>query len=480
MNRPFMMRRDSLYINGEWVQATGEGEIEVINPATEEIIGSVPVGSQTDVDAAVTAARAAFPTWSATSSEDRIAVLNQLSAAIKENTEELAQTITAEVGTPIGYSRMAMVGTPRVVARSYAKILETFEWEKEVRNSLIIKEPIGVCAFITPWNFPLHQIIGKVAPALAAGCTMVLKPSKEAPLNAFLLADIIDEIGLPDGVFNLVSGHGSDVGEYMSSHHDVDMVSFTGSTGAGIRVSQAAAHTVKRVTLELGGKSANVALNDADPQLVGKMAVGACYQNSGQTCSALTRLIIPESMNDEVCEVIASRIARYTAGDPLEDGTRCGPMVSARQQASVSEFIQSGIDEGAKLISGGMGMPDGLDTGFFVKPTVFANVTPDMTIWQEEIFGPVLVITTYESEEEALALANDSIYGLSGGVWSADEERAMTFARGMQTGQVSINGGPFNISAPFGGYKMSGNGRELGIHGLEEFLETKSIQRPVE
>ena len=480
MNRPFMMRRDSLYINGEWVQATGEGEIEVINPATEEIIGSVPVGSQTDVDAAVTAARAAFPTWSATSSEDRIAVLNQLSAAIKENTEELAQTITAEVGTPIGYSRMAMVGTPRVVARSYAKILETFEWEKEVRNSLIIKEPIGVCAFITPWNFPLHQIIGKVAPALAAGCTMVLKPSKEAPLNAFLLADIIDEIGLPDGVFNLVSGHGSDVGEYMSSHHDVDMVSFTGSTGAGIRVSQAAAPTVKRVTLELGGKSANVALNDADPQLVGKMAVGACYQNSGQTCSALTRLIIPESMNDEVCEVIASRIARYTAGDPLEDGTRCGPMVSARQQASVSEFIQSGIDEGAKLISGGMGMPNGLDTGFFVRPTVFANVTPDMTIWQEEIFGPVLVITTYESEEEALALANDSIYGLSGGVWSADEERAMTFARGMQTGQVSINGGPFNISAPFGGYKMSGNGRELGIHGLEEFLETKSIQRPVE
>ena len=475
-----MMRRDSLYIDGEWVEATGDGVIEVVNPATEEVIGSVPVGSQADVDAAVTAARAAFPAWRSTTCEERIAALNALSAAIKENTEELAQTITAEVGTPIGYSRMAMVGTPRVVARSYAKLLETFEWEVEVRNSLIVKEPIGVCAFITPWNFPLHQIIGKVAPALAAGCTMVLKPSKEAPLNAFLLADIIDEMNLPDGVFNLVSGHGSDIGEYMSSHHDIDMVSFTGSTGAGVRVSQAAAPTVKRVTLELGGKSANVALDDADPQLVGKMAIGACYQNSGQTCSALTRLIIPESMNDEVCEVISGRIARYTAGDPLDDATRCGPMVSARQQASVSEFIQSGLDEGATLIAGGMGMPDGLESGFYVKPTVFADVTPDMAIWQEEIFGPVLVITTYESEEEALALANDSIYGLSGGVWSADAERAMAFARGMQTGQVSINGGPFNISAPFGGYKMSGNGRELGLHGLEEFLEIKSIQRPVE
>jgi len=472
-----MMRREQLYIDGEWVEATGEGVIEVTNPATEEIIGSVPVGSSDDVDAAVSAARAAFTDWSQSSIEDRMAVLNGISGALKEHTEALAQCITAEVGTPIGYSRMAMVGTPRVVARSYAKMLESFEWEEEVRNSLIVKEPIGVCAFITPWNFPLHQIIGKVAPALAAGCTMVLKPSKEAPLNAFLLADIIDELDLPKGVFNLVSGHGVDVGEHMSAHPDVDMVSFTGSTGAGVRVSVAAAPTVKRVTLELGGKSANVALEDADAVLVAKKAIGGCYQNSGQTCSALTRLIIPTAMRDTVCEVIAGRASGYACGDPLDENTRCGPMVSARQQASVTEYIQAGIDEGATLIAGGLGMPEGLERGAYVRPTVFADVTPDMTIWQDEIFGPVLVIATYDSEDEALALANDSIYGLSGGVWSADEERALEFARGMRTGQVSINGGPFNISAPFGGYKLSGNGRELGLHGLEEFLEVKAIQR---
>ena len=467
---------EKLYINGKWIQSTGNNAIEVVNPATEEIIGSIPVGSQADVDAAVTAAKNAFPAWKETSYEERIMILNQLSAAIKEKTEELAQTITAEVGTPIGYSRMAMVGTPRVVTRSYAKMLESFEWEEEVRNSLIIKEPIGVCAFITPWNFPLHQIIGKVAPALAAGCTMVLKPSKEAPLNAFLLTEIIHEIGLPNGVFNLISGHGTEVGEYLAALQDIDMVSFTGSTGAGIRVSQAAAPTVKRVTLELGGKSANVALSDADPQLVGKMAISGCYQNSGQTCSALTRLIVPKNMRDEICEIISNRIARYTTGDPLDENTRCGPMASAKQQTSVTNYIQIGINEGATLIAGGVGMPDGLNSGFFVKPTVFADVTPEMTIWKEEIFGPVLVIATYQSEEEALELANDSIYGLSGGVWSANQDKAIDFAKGMRTGQVSVNGGPFNISAPFGGYKMSGNGRELGLHGLEEFLEIKSIQ----
>ena len=471
-----MHTRDQLYINGKWVQPMGTGSIDVINPATEEIIGKIPVGSADDVDKAASAARIAFDSWAKSSIEERINILNALSNALKEKGESIAQTITAEVGTPIGYSRVAMVGTPRVVSRSYAKILENFDWEEKVRNSIICKEPIGVCAFITPWNFPLHQIIGKVAPAIAAGCTMILKPSKEAPLSAFILADILHEIGLPPGVFNLVSGHGSEIGNYMSSHPEVDMVSFTGSTGAGVAVSEAAATTVKRVTLELGGKSANVALDDADPILVAKKAIGACHQNSGQTCSALTRLIIPESMSDEVYEIIAKKNNSYTVGDPLEENTRCGPMVSLRQQKSVSTYIQSGISEGATLVSGGLGMPEGISKGYYVKPTIFANVSPDMKIWKEEIFGPVLVITTYKSEEEALTLANDSIYGLSGGVWSKDEERAIKFAKEMRTGQVSVNGGTFNVSAPFGGYKLSGNGRELGTHGLNEFLEIKSIQ----
>ena len=471
-----MHTRDKLYINGKWVQPMGTGSIDVINPATEEIIGKIPVGSADDVDKAASAARIAFDSWAKSSIEERINILNALSNALKEKGESIAQTITAEVGTPIGYSRVAMVGTPRVVSRSYAKILENFDWEEKVRNSIICKEPIGVCAFITPWNFPLHQIIGKVAPAIAAGCTMILKPSKEAPLSAFILADILHEIGLPPGVFNLVSGHGSEIGNYMSSHPEVDMVSFTGSTGAGVAVSEAAATTVKRVTLELGGKSANVALDDADPILVAKKAIGACHQNSGQTCSALTRLIIPESMSDEVYEIIAKKNNSYTVGDPLEENTRCGPMVSLRQQKSVSTYIQSGISEGATLVSGGLGMPEGISKGYYVKPTIFANVSPDMKIWKEEIFGPVLVITTYKSEEEALTLANDSIYGLSGGVWSKDEERAIKFAKEMRTGQVSVNGGTFNVSAPFGGYKLSGNGRELGTHGLNEFLEIKSIQ----
>ena len=474
------MQREELYIDGAWIAPQGNGTIEVINPTTEQVIGSVPAGSSADVDLAVAAAKRAFPEWANSSIETRMSALNDLSLALKELTEELAQTITAEVGTPIGYSRMAMVGTPRVVARSYAKMLESYEWEHEVRNSIITKEPVGVCAFITPWNFPLHQIVGKVAPALAAGCTMVLKPSKEAPLNAFLLADILHDIGLPPGVFNLVSGHGSEVGEILSGHPDVDMVSFTGSTGAGIRVSQAAAPTVKRVTLELGGKSANVILDDADVIRAAKSSIGACYQNSGQTCSALTRLIIPVAHKEEILELVKKRVEGYTPGDPLAESTRCGPMVSAKQQASVRSYIQSAIDQGATLIAGGTGMPDGIETGFFVQPTAFADVTPEMTIWKEEVFGPVMTITTYESEEEALALANDSIYGLSGGVWSGDAERAMAFAKGMRTGQVSINGGPFNVSAPFGGYKQSGNGRELGVEGLDEFLEIKAIQRPIE
>jgi len=469
--------REELYIGGSWVKPNGNGSIGVINPATEESIGSVPVGDASDVDAAVAAAREAFPDWSQSAVGERVDLLNQLSAVIKERGEEISQLITAEVGTPIGYSRMVMVGMPRVVSRSYAKILDGFTWEEEVRNSLIVKEAIGVVAMITPWNFPLHQIVGKVAPALAAGCTMVLKPSTEAPLNAFVLTDMIHEIGLPDGVFNLVSGRGREIGEAMSSHPGVDMVSFTGSTGAGVRVAELAAPSVKRVTLELGGKSANILLDDADIQRAAGSAIHACFSNSGQECSALSRLLVPESKRGEVIEVITSKIGQYSVGDPLDETNRCGPLVSKRQQESVTAYISKGIDEGATLVAGGEGMPDGLEQGFYVKPTVFADVTPGMTVFREEIFGPVLSITTYSTEEEAIQLANDSEYGLSGGVWSGDEKRAMRVARQMRTGQVSINGGSFNVTAPFGGYKRSGLGRELGAHGLEEYLETKSIQR---
>jgi len=472
-----MHTREHLYIDGKWVDSTGEGSIEVINPANEKTIGSVPVGSAADVEAAVAAAKAAFPEWSKTSVEDRVGYLNMLSQAIKERTEELTELITSEVGTPINYCRGAMVGTPRVVTRSYAKILENYEWEEEVRNSLIVKEPIGVVGMITPWNYPLHQIIGKVAPAIAAGCTMVVKPSKEAPLNSFILADIIHEIGLPAGVFNLVSGHGREIGEVLSSHPEVDMVSFTGSTGAGVRVSELAAPSVKRVTLELGGKSANIILDDADIAKAASASIHACFGNSGQECSALTRLLVPKSKKQEVVDVISAKMGKYSVGNPMDESKRCGPMVSSKQQESVSSYIAAGIEEGATLVAGGLGMPDGLDRGYFVRPTVFADVTPDMTIFREEIFGPVLSITTYSSEEEAIDLANDSEYGLSGGVWSGDDSRALRVAREMRTGQVSINGGPFNISAPFGGYKLSGNGRELGVHGLEEFLEIKAIQR---
>ena len=472
-----MHERPHLYIDGSWVEPNGEGTIEVINPASEGVIGSVPVGSESDANAAVEAARAAFTGWSESTIDERSNYLNLLSSALKDRGEEMAELITSEVGTPIEYSRMAMVGTPRVVSRSYAKILDGFAWEEEIRNSIVVKEPIGVVAMITPWNFPLHQIIGKVAPAIAAGCTMVLKPSKEAPLNAFVLADILDEIGLPNGVFNLISGHGREIGETLASHPEVDMVSFTGSTNAGVRVSELAAPSVKRVTLELGGKSANIILDDADIPRAASSAIYSCFANSGQECSALTRLLIPEDYREEVVEVIASKIGRYTVGDPMDGTSKCGPLVSKRQQESVSRYISTGIDEGATLVAGGEGMPDDLDSGFYVRPTVFADVTPQMTVFREEIFGPVLCITTYSNVEEAIELANDSEYGLSGGVWSGDESRAMKVARKLRTGQVSINGGAFNVTAPFGGYKKSGLGRELGVHGMEEFLETKSIQR---
>ena len=475
-----MLDKKNFYINGKWVSPKNSKEIEVIDPSTEKSCAVISLGDANDVNAAVNAAKNAFDSWSFTTKEKKIELLEKLYAVYKKRWAEIADAITLEMGAPKDFSSQLQTGTGASHIKSFTRYLKEFNFEKvlgdHAKNQKILYEPKGVCALITPWNWPMNQVCLKVIPALAAGCTMILKPSKEAPLSAFILADILDEIGLPAGVFNLVSGHGSEIGNYMSSHPDVDMVSFTGSTGAGVSVSQSAAPTIKRVTLELGGKSANVALDDSDPILVAKKAIGACHQNSGQTCSALTRLIIPEEMNEQICEIIAAKNDSYLVGNPLDETTRCGPMVSSRQQSSVTEYIQSGINEGATLISGGLGVPDGVDKGFYVKPTIFANVTPNMRIWKEEIFGPVLVITTYKNESEALSLANDSIYGLSGGVWSASNERAIEFAKKMRTGQVSINGGAFNVSAPFGGYKLSGNGRELGTHGLDEFLEIKSIQ----
>lgn len=467
-----------LYINGQWVASKGGETIEVINPSTEEVIGSVPAGTVEDLNDAVIAARNAFKSWANTPAEERASYIKKLAATLAENREEIGKTIAMEVGMPVQLSTMIQAGMPTAVMGSYAKIATDFEYEESSGNSLVIREPIGVCGFITPWNYPLHQIVGKVAPALAAGCTMVVKPSKEAPLNAFLLADAVDSIGLPAGVFNLVSGVGSVVGEALSSHPEVDMISFTGSTGAGIRVAELAAQSVKRVTQELGGKSANILLDDADFSTAVPAGINGCFINSGQTCSAVTRMLVPASKQAEVIAIAKSFVANIKLGGALEEGSQLGPLVSASQKRKVTACIEKGIAEGATLVVGGPETPEGLNRGYFVKPTIFADVKPDMTIAKEEIFGPVLCIIPYETEEQAIQIANDSIYGLSGAVSSANIERAKKVARQLRTGQVAINGGRFNIMAPFGGYKQSGNGREFGKWGLEEFLETKSLNLP--
>jgi len=466
---------DRIYVNGEWIPSTGTGLIDVINSTTEEVMGKVAEGTAEDVDKAVAAARAAFDSWSATSVEARAAYLQQISEKLAARKDEVAALIASEVGMPLPLATAVQAGMPAMVMGSYAKMLSEFQFEEKIGNAVVVKEPVGVVGCITPWNYPLHQVVAKVAPALAAGCTVVLKPSEVAPLTAYILAEIIDQVGLPAGVFNLVSGYGPVVGEAIAAHQDVDMVSFTGSTRAGRRVSEVAAQTVKRVSLELGGKSANVILDDADFEKAVASGVGNCYFNSGQTCSALTRMLVPRSRHDEAVQ-IAKRVAEnFTVGDPREGKCKLGPLVSAAQRERVVGYIKKGIEEGATLVAGGPEKPDGLDSGFFVRPTVFANVDNKMTIAREEIFGPVLSIIPYEDEEDAVRIANDTVYGLSGAVWSADAERARRVARRLRTGQVEINGGKFNPLAPFGGYKQSGHGRELGKYGLEEFLEVKSM-----
>jgi acyl-CoA reductase-like NAD-dependent aldehyde dehydrogenase len=469
--------RDKLYIGGAWIPSTGSDTIEVVNSATEEIIGTIPAGTPQDVDRAVRAAAEAFPVWSATSVDERAKVLARVQESLTARTPEIATLISQEVGMPFTLSNLIQVGLPVMSFATASQMATEFPFEEEMGNSLIVREPVGVVGCITPWNYPLHQIAAKVAPALAAGCTVVLKPSEVAPLNSFILAEIFDEIGLPPGVFNLVTGVGPIVGEAIASHPLVDMVSFTGSTRAGKRVMELASQGVKKVALELGGKSANVLIEDADFESAVPAGVAACYINSGQTCSALTRMLVPRSRLAEAERLAVETAETYKPGDPFDAETRLGPLVSATQHERVRGYINKGVDEGAKLLTGGAEAPEGLEQGYFVRPTVFSDVRRDMTIAQEEIFGPVLSIIPYDTEEEAIAIANDTVYGLAGGVWAGDKAHAEQVARRLRTGQVEVNGGGFNPLAPFGGYKQSGIGRELGRYGLEEYLEVKALQR---
>jgi len=468
--------RDKIFIGGEWVEPSGADPIEVVNSTTEEVMGTIPGCTPVEVGRAVEAAREAFESWSQTSREERAGYIAAIAEGLNERAEEIATTIAQELGMPLKLSRIVQVGLPTSQFASTPQLMEEVDWEEEIGNSRVLREPVGVLGAITPWNYPLNQIACKVAPALAAGCTVVLKPSEVTPLNAFLLTEVIEAGGLPAGVFNLVTGTGPVVGEAIAGHPGVDMVSFTGSTRAGRRVSELAAATVKPVAMELGGKSPNVILDDADLAQAVPDGVAKCFLNSGQTCSALTRMLVPRQRLAEVEELAKAAAETFTPGDPFDSGTRLGPLVSDVQRERVRSYIQKGLEEGARLVTGGAEPPEGLERGYFVRPTVFSEVTPEMTIGQEEIFGPVLVIQPYEGEDDAVGIANSTPYGLSGGVWSGDTDRAIRVAKRIRTGQVEINGGAFNPHAPFGGYGQSGHGRENGRFGIEELLQVKALQ----
>jgi betaine-aldehyde dehydrogenase len=464
---------DRLYIDGRWAVPHGSGFIEADDASTEAVVVRTPQGDGEDVAAAAAAARRAFDTWSATPVPERAALLRRIGVGLAERADEIARAIAVEVGMPLKLARRVQTDPPTHNWTSYADQLEAFVFEQQVGNSLVVREPIGVVACITPWNFPLNQITLKVAPALAAGCTVILKPSEVAPTVAFILAEVIDAAGAPPGVFNLVSGFGPVVGEALAAHPEVDMVSFTGSTRAGRRVGEVAAATVKRVALELGGKSASVILDDADLPAAVKGTVSNCFLNSGQACIAQTRMLVPRTRLDEARDLARQAAEAFTVGPALSEGAKLGPLVSAAQRDRVRSLIRQAIDEGAELVTGGDAPP--VDKGWFVKPTVFVTDDPRSTIAQEEVFGPVLTIIPYGDEADAVRIANDTPYGLGGGVWGEDRH-ALAVARRIRTGQVDINGGAFNPKAPFGGFKQSGNGREGGVYGLEEFLEYKSLQ----
>ena len=473
-----MSNRQKFYINGEWVEPSTSATLAVINPATEEPIDTIALGGPADVDKAVAAANAAFETFSQTTREERVALLERIIAAYSGRMGEVAQAISQEMGAPLPLANAAQAPAGLGHFMTTLEVLKTFEFEEDIGTSHVVREPAGVCGFITPWNWPINQIACKVAPALAAGCTMVLKPSEVAPFNAILFAEILDEAGVPPGVFNLVNGDGPTVGTALSSHPDVDMMSFTGSTRAGVEVARNAAPTVKRVAQELGGKSANIILDDADFQAAISRDVFGMCMNSGQSCNAPTRMLVPNARMDEAAAIAkaAAENVKVIAPD-AEDAAigNIGPVVSEVQFNKIQALIEKGIEEGATLETGGPGRPDGMNQGYYVRPTVFSHVTNDMTIAREEIFGPVLSLIGYEDDADAVRIANDTVYGLSGYISSGDPERAKAIAKRIRSGNVHLNGAPMDNKAPFGGYKQSGNGREWGSHGFEEFLEVKAI-----
>ena len=473
-----MSDKKKFYINGKWVSPKSNKSIQVINPATEEVCAEISLGSKEDVNDAVLSAKEAFKTWAFSSKKERLEPLEKLYELYKKRWSDIAETITTEMGAPKDFSTKLQAGTGAAHIKTFIRYLKEFDFEKPLgehaKNQRLIYEPKGVCALITPWNWPMNQTCLKVMPALASGCTMILKPSEVAPLSAMILTELIDEAGFPPGVFNLINGDGTTTGDALTSHPDINMISFTGSTRAGALISQNAAKDFKRVSLELGGKGANIIFKDADPEAIERGAL-RCFRNSGQSCNAPTRMLVEKSMYDEAVERVKKFANTMKVGDPKKEGEHIGPVVSEVQYKKIQSLIQKGIDEGAKLVAGGVGKPDGIDKGYFVKPTAFADVNNQMEIARTEIFGPVLSIIPFENEEEAISIANDTDYGLTNYIQTKDKEKANRVARRLRSGMVDVNGAGIAVDAPFGGFKHSGIGREAGKEGLLEFLEVKSV-----
>ena len=473
-----MLDKKNFYINGQWIKPNNSEEIKVIDPATEDICAVITLGNKTDVDMAVNAAKEAYESWAFSSKEERITLLEKLYENYKKRWADIAEAITLEMGAPKDFATKLQAGTGASHIKSFIRYLKNFEFEKPLGehapNQRLIYEPKGVCALITPWNWPMNQVCLKVMPAIASGCTMVLKPSELAPLSSMILAEIIDEVKFPNGVFNLVNGDGATTGDALTSHPDINMISFTGSTRAGALISQNAAKDFKRVSLELGGKGANIIFKDADPEAIERGAL-RCFRNSGQSCNAPTRMLVEKSMYEEAIERLKKYTDNFEVGDPKKEGEHIGPVISETQFNKIQNLIQKGIDEGAKLVAGGTGKPDGLDKGYFVKPTVFADVNNDMEVARTEIFGPVLSVIPFETEEDAIKIANDTTYGLTNYIQTKDSKKVQRVARKLRSGMVDVNGAGIAVDAPFGGFKHSGIGREAGEHGLEEFLEVKAI-----